>query len=126
MLFRSQICVEREINKQGVLISDWAKKKIQTLCDKDQRINSLIQLIGRIPDNANQTSAFISNLEGLFLQKMQTIIDDGYGISEKNGKKRQEIYEIVLIGKVKKEKGKEKVVCDVPLFFDISDWPRFS
>ena len=121
-----QICADSDINKQEVLISKWAKQKIQTLSDKDKRIDSLIQLIGRIPGDAIQTASFISTLEGLFLQKMQSIIDNGYGKSEKKGKKRQEIYETLLIGKVKKEKGKEKVVCDVPLFFDVSDWPRYS
>lgn len=121
-----QICSGKEINKQEALISKWAKQKIQALSGKDKKIDSLIQLVGRIPGDANETATFMTTLANLFLQKMQTIIDDGYGNSEKEGKKRQEIYETMFIGKIKKEKGKEKVVCDVPLFFDISDWPRFS
>ncbi len=121
-----QICSGEEINKQEALISKWAKQKIQALSGKDKKIDSLIQLVGRIPGDANETATFMTTLANLFLQKMQTIIDDGYGNSEKEGKKRQEIYETMFIGKIKKEKGKEKVACDVPLFFDISDWPRFS
>jgi hypothetical protein len=121
-----QTCRVKEISKQEVLISKWAKQKIQVLSGKDKKLDSLIQLIGRIPCDAKQTASFMPTLAPLFLQKMQTIIDDGYGNSEKDGKKRQEIYETMFIGKIKKEKGKEKVVCDVPIFFDISDWPQFS
>jgi len=121
-----QICGSKEINKQGGLLSKWAKQKIQTLSEKDRKLDSLLQLVGRIPVDANKTATFMTTLANLFLQKMQTIIDEGYGNSEKDGKKRQEIMETVFIGKIKKEKGKEKVVCDVPLFFDISDWPKLS
>ncbi len=121
-----QICSSKEINKQEVLISRWAKQKIQALSEKDKKIDSLIQLAERIPGEANETATFMTTLANLFLQKMQTVIEDGYGNSEKEGNKRQEIYETMFIGKIKKEKRKEKVVCDVPLFFDISDWSRFS
>ncbi|MBI5665802.1 MAG: hypothetical protein HZC49_12070 [Nitrospirae bacterium] len=120
------VCNDKELNKHDVIISKWAKTKIQTLRDKDEKLDALLQLSGRLPGDGNKTTKFIAILASLFLQKMQAFIDEGFGKSEKDGKTRQEIIETVIIGKIKKEKGKEKAVCDVPLFFDISDWPQYS
>jgi len=121
-----QICKAKGINKQGVLISKWATQKIHALRKKDAKLDSLLQLTERLPAETNKTATFMLSLANIFMQKMSTVIDEGFGSSEKEGKKRQEIIETIFIGKIKKEKGKEKVMCDVPFFFDISDWPQYS
>jgi hypothetical protein len=120
------VCNAEELNKQEVLISKWARNKILVLKDKDKKLKALLQLAERLPGDDNGTTTFIATLAALFLKKVQIFVEDGFGYSDKDGKKRQEIIETIFIGKIKKEKGKEKVVCDIPLFFDVSDWPQYS
>ena len=96
--------------KQNLSITPWATEKIDGLKAKDVRLNALVDLAGRFPKDKSHSVIFLTKLTELLLQNIQ---DQTIDLIKK-----------LLIGD-KKEKDK-KIICDVPLFFDVSDWSKYQ
>lgn len=94
--------------KQDISISGWTKEKINTLRGKHGGLVALTELNSRFPKDKNQSDALLRTLAGLILQKDLSL--------------KLDLRATLLIGKIKEERDKKKIVCDVPLFFDLSDW----
>jgi len=93
-----------ELNEAGLNLTDWAFDQIKEVEGKDKKLSALTELIKRWPKNKE------------FLKKLYLIL------LENSNDQNFDLIKSILIGKVKEDKGVKKVICDIPLFFDIGDW----
>lgn len=97
-----------ELNIQNISLSKWAKGEIEKLKDKDMKLNSLIDLADRFPKGDKCSKIFLKELLKLLLKNAQ--------------ENTINLIKTILIGDEKSG----KIVCDVPLFYDVSDWNKYK
>jgi hypothetical protein len=108
-----EFCKQKTLSKKQVIsLSDWTMEKLGGLEGFDDGLIGLKELIKRFPKDKKQSDAFLYELSGLIMQNA--------------GDTNQDLYVTLLVGKIKNGKGKKKIVCDVPLFFDLSDWNQYQ
>lgn len=106
-------CGNRELykdqkgNLQDIGLADWTKERINCIRGKDEKINALIDLVDRFSK--------IEKSQKEFFEKLSELVSKGVNDQSVDAAAS------ILIGDVR---GKE-VVCDVPLFFDITDWDQY-
>lgn len=99
-----------EFNEQDISLADWTKQRISEIKGKDDKMQALVELASRMPVNRDSSLEFTVKLAELVLQN----------ISEKT----IDLSKSVLIGDFKERD--KKIVCDVPLFFDVCDWAEYQ
>lgn len=99
----------QEVNKQDIYLADWTKERINCIRDKDEKISALVNLVDRF--------SIIDKSQREFFEKLSELILNG--VNEQT----VDLAAIILVGD--KKEGKKKIVCDIPLFFDISDWNKY-
>ncbi|MFA5272353.1 MAG: hypothetical protein WC412_08490, partial [Candidatus Omnitrophota bacterium] len=104
------VCKKRKLNKQGIGLASWTKKRIDCIRNKDEEINAIVDLVDRFSIIEKSQEKFFGKFSELIFKEVNEQFAD--------------IAATILIGNIK-ERGRE-IVCDVPLFFDISDWDKYS
>jgi len=103
------VCSKRKLNKQDICLAGWTKERINCIRGKDDKINAFVELADRFLKIEKSQEEFFRELSKLMLKEVNGQLVDTKAV--------------ILIGGIK-ERG-QKVVCDVPLFFDITDWDQY-
>jgi len=96
-----------QLNKQDINLAQWTKEQIAAVKGKDTRLKALEDLVKILPGDAQATEKFFRSIIVLFLRSVEEHTID--------------LVKTVLLGDVKKD----KIICDIPLFFDVSDWHNY-
>lgn len=101
---------KNSFNEQDLSLADWTKERIVEIEGKDDKMQALIDLAGRMPVTKESSVVFVTKLSEVILRT----------ISEET----VELAKSILIGNLKERE--QKIICDVPLFFDVSDWTKYQ
>lgn len=101
---------QHEFNDQDFSLAQWTKERITEINGKDEKLRALADLTSRMPINKDASIKFVKKLTELILHNIQEQTVD--------------LAKTILIGDLKERD--QKIVCDVPLFFDVSDWAKYQ
>ncbi len=109
---RKSLIEERqyEFNEQDISLASWTRDRIAEINGKDNKMQALIDLTIRMPHNPASSSEFLMKLAELILQNIQEQTVD--------------LAKTILIGDLKERS--QEIVCDAPLFFDVSDRAKYQ
>jgi hypothetical protein len=96
-------------NKQDLSLAEWTQSQIAEVEGKDQKLAALVDLVKRLPKNEASSKSFLKNLTVLLMNNFNKLTVD--------------LITTLMVGD-RKEK-ERKIVCDVSLFFDVSDWEKY-
>ena len=98
-----------DCNKQDLSLAKWTQSQIADVEGKDQKLTALVDLVKRLPKNEESSKSFFKNLTVLLMNNFNELTVD--------------LITTLMVGD-RKEK-ERKIVCDVSLFFDVSDWEKY-
>lgn len=99
-----------QYEKQDFSLSLWTKDRLAEIYGKDIKLQALLDLADRMPQNAEVSTRFSEKLLQLILQNIdETTIDTAKSI---------------LIGDLNERS--KKVECNASLFFDVSNWEAYQ
>ncbi|MCL5236579.1 MAG: type I-C CRISPR-associated protein Cas8c/Csd1 [Nitrospirae bacterium] len=109
---RKSLIEERqyEFNEQDISLASWTRERIAEINGKDDKMQVLVDLTCRMPHDRDSSIEFVMRLSELILQNMQEQTID--------------LAKTILIGDLKERD--QEIVCDAPLFFDVSDWAKYQ
>ena len=98
-----------DCNKQDLSLAKWTQSQIADVEGKDQKLTALVDLVKRLPKNEESSKSFLKNLTVVLMNNFNELTVD--------------LITTLMVGD-RKEK-ERKIVCDVSLFFDVSDWEKY-
>lgn len=96
-----------DCNKQDLSLAEWTQSQIAEVAGKDQKLTALVDLAKRLPKNEESSKNFLKNLSVLLIENLNELTVD--------------LITTLIVG----DRKERKIVCDVSLFFDVSDWAQY-